>query len=739
MTYLEEIASDQLDSIDKSTEQHSLLTSFEGFLELLIDLNIVSTSNSSSDLVRYSDDQLVELEGFENSFSNSFEPESIEAEAKPLTCELISSQQQLKLEDALETWAVLDTPEATPTCASPKIKPKPFLLPGSKETFEQNDTGIEKKSVETKTEDPLELLQNLLSDPQVAKCRHSVIGLEQKVARLESEIYQPEQLIDLLLPVISELLRRKVVSSQSKEIAAAIAPEIAAAIEQQIIIKRSAIANAIAPEMGIAIKQQITLERDAMVDALYPVIGSTIAKYMAEAIRSINEKIENSLSPQGIIRKFRAKLQGVSEAELILKEAMPFSVQAIFLIHKSSGLVIGEVQSGSQHLESEMVAGMLTAIRSFVNDCIAHTGDSEVHTIEYGNSKIILEVAGYCYLAAVIDGEPPQSFIRKMQQTLAAIIQNYGESVESFEGDSTTIPEQINSLLEQLKPTSSKSTKSTPIPLIIGSVLSLILLPWGFFQYRHLIDSRIQTDTAFALASTPELAVYRLTVNVNQGNLKLSGMLPNQYLRQKAEQIAQEVAPNLKLDNKILAVDIPPDPVLATAEVKRVTSILNQMDGIAITANYAKRLVSIQGTVNDFSDAEKITHAFKQIPGVHSVTNTIELSLPSTIRFYFDSGSTRLKPADIVKIISLKQFLNRHPEKHLKIIGHSVSNGDRLVNQQLALKRALSVQNALSSQGIDLKRMQIVGTITPQSAGYNQPIWLSRYVEFKLVTPSISK
>lgn len=663
MTYLQELASDQLDdSVEKSTEQHSLLTSFEGFLELLIDLNIVSTSNSS-DLVKYSCDEPVELADCENSFENSL--------AKPLSCELISPQQQLKLEDALETWAVLDTPEASRTCASFKIKANPFpqlphqptlLLPGSKETFE-HETKVEKKTVEAKTEDPLELLQNLLSDPQVAKCRHSVSELKEKVAKLESEIYQPEQLIDLLLPVISELLRRKVVSSDSEEIADAIAPEIAAAIKQQITLKRSAIANAIAPEMGIAIKQQITLERDAMVDALYPVIGSTIAKYMTEAIRSINEKIENSLSPQGIIRKFRAKLQGVSEAELILKEAIPFTVQAIFLIHKSSGLVISEVQSGSQHLESEMIAGMLTAIRSFVNDCIAHTGDSEVHTIEYGNSKIILEVAGYCYLAAVIDGEPPQWFIGKMRQILVAIVQNYGKVIESFDGDSTTIPEQVNSLLEQLKYTSSKQTKSTFIPLLIGSVLSLILLPWGFFQYRHLTDSRIQTDTLLALASTPELAVYRLTVNVNQGKLQLFGMLPNQYLRQKAEQIAHDVAPNLKLDNKILAVDVPPDPVLATAEVKRVTSILNQMDGIAITANYAKRRVTIKGSVNNFTDAEKITHAFKQIPGVYSVTNTVERSLPTTIRLYFESGSSQLKSADIVKIISIKQFLNRHPPK----------------------------------------------------------------------------
>jgi hypothetical protein len=41
---------------------------------------------------------------------------------------------------------------------------------------------------------------------------------------------------------------------------------------------------------------------------------------MAEAIKSINEKVENTLSVEGISRKIRAKMQGVSEAELIFKE-----------------------------------------------------------------------------------------------------------------------------------------------------------------------------------------------------------------------------------------------------------------------------------------------------------------------------------------------------------------------------------------------------------------------------------
>ena len=136
------------------------------------------------------------------------------------------------------------------------------------------------------------------------------------------------------------------------------------------------LARAIAPEMASAIKQQIALKQEAMSDALYPIIGSTILKYIAEMMRDINEKLEKSLSPEGITRKFKAKVQGISEAELLMKETTPLTVKAVFLIHAKSGLLISGVQPPeSEELESEMIAGMLTAIRSFVNDCISQSGN----------------------------------------------------------------------------------------------------------------------------------------------------------------------------------------------------------------------------------------------------------------------------------------------------------------------------------------------------------------------------
>src|SRR4028118_155979 len=497
--------------------------------------------------------------------------------------------------------------------------------------------------------------QRLLLTQELMDSREVTIDVKEKLERLEHQIYEPQQLINLLVPLITEILSRKVaearedvteaiapivdemiqVKTQQDKAAMslALAPILPDAVAQQVTNSPGDFAKALGPEMGTAIKEQISLERDAMVDALYPVIGSTISKYMAEAINSINEKVENTLSLEGISRKIRAKMQGVSEAELIFKEAMPFTVQAIFLIHKGSGLVISEVQqSGNERLESEMVAGMLTAIRSFVNDCISQSGNvSEIDQIDYGNSQITLEVAGYCYLAAVTQGQPPKAFIQKMRHALGSIVHNHCKAIELFDGDPSNVPEQINQFLQELtklskSPTQPQKGKPPVTLLLVGAaVLSAILIPVGIYQSLSGIDRRYEEETSLALESDPELAVYRLWVNANLGILKLSGKLPNQYLRSRAEQIAKKVAPQLKIHNAIIPVEVPPDPVSAQAEVKRVTNILNQIEGAVIWADYSEGKVTVQGTVLQESDAKKITQAFLQIPGVKSVSSTVQL------------------------------------------------------------------------------------------------------------------
>ena len=609
--------------------------------------------------------------------------------------------------------------------------------------------------------------------------------IDAQLKHLEGQIYEPTDLVDPLLPLINELLTQRVRETQAgicdmlvpiidrvlleksqqdleslgealadvipmaiaqeienspEQIASAIAPEVASAIKKQIRIDRDAIKDALGSEMGRAIKAQIELERDAMVDALYPVIGATISKYMGEAIREINAKVENALSIQGVERKIRAKIQGVSEAELIFRESMPCNVEAIFLIHKASGLIVAEVQkTGGERLESEMIAGMLTAIRSFANDCIAREGQtSELHEIEYSGSKIVLEVAGYCYLAVSIQGEPSKSFFAKMRQTLGTIVRKYDRHLEEFEGDPDSIPDPVRQHLEILMHSAEvenerKHSNSPPTTVLaLGGLLLLgttILGGWRLYE-RH-IERRVQV----ALDSTPELAIYRIDARVRGRQLQLSGTLPDEFSRTLAQRVTEEALPQWEIDNSILAAKVPPNHTVTEAEVQRLVGFFNRIEGVDIWADYIDNQVRVRGTIESTSQADRLTQALDEIPGVDSVVTALQLQSWSQIlsaRIYFDKGIAYPTEAEAAKIVPIGQLLEQHRELKLKIVGHSDITGRRTANRSLAEQRANAVKNSLIARGIEPERLIAQGSIErPPGVSAEQPLALSRCVRFE--------
>ncbi|NJK56147.1 MAG: flagellar motor protein MotB [Pleurocapsa sp. SU_5_0] len=526
-------------------------------------------------------------------------------------------------------------------------------------------------------------------------------------------------------------------------IARAIAPEIALSIREQILLDADAIPKTLGPEMGKAIKAQIESERDAMVDALYPVIGSTISKYMVEVVQDINSKIERTLSPEGIKRKFRAKVQGISEAELIFQESVGYRVRAIFLIDKDSGLIIQEIQiPGERHLDSEMLAGMLTAICSFANDCIA--SGSELDLVDYGDWQILLEVAGYCYLAVIVAGEPPRAFITKTRQVLGKIVMEHDKAIQNFNGNLADVPLGIKTKLEQLTETNqNKPQSSSPILLwLLIFVLGLVFVPWGISSYRARIAHRIEQASAIQLDAAPELSVYRLDPTVKQGKLIVRGRVPDNYLRDRAETILQEIAEKnqLEIDNQIVAVNVPVSPNLVTGEIQRLTNLFNQQPQVSIQTSYQPKTLNINGLVLDKSTRQSIGQAFQQIPGIEQIVFNLseQLSIAKQ-RIYFKSGSSELNFADnFAKINAVKQLLQQHPQVHLQLVASNDTIGSYLINYKLNYERCQSVKTALVARGIQAARL-INNCNSIRSANNQDPSradWLKRYVRFEPFIPS---
>ncbi len=617
-------------------------------------------------------------------------------------------------------------------------------------------------------EDPLDILQRLLVNPDIYDAQKLLQNLEVSLKKLESQLYEPEKLIELLLPMIADVLSLKI--SQSKEevvkaitpiideviqhrieqdrvaMSGAIAPIISEAISRQISDSPEEIANAIGPTMGKAIQEQIRLEKDSMVDALYPIIGTTISKYMGEAIANINRQVETAFSAEGLKRKVQAKIQGVSEAELIFRQALPFTVLAVFLIHKNSGLLIANAQPPEeQQLEADMIAGMLTAIRSFANDCMtSKNNSSELNQIDYSDSKIVLEVAGYCYLALVIRGQMTEGFVKKFRRSMATIVRIYNRPIMNFEGDRSTIPEEVNTLIEDMITYNDPDIKATSrypltLGLVILAVVSIVVIPWGIYQYRQSINNQIAQQVTTALDKAPELSVYRLEAQVVDDKVRLNGKVPNASLQNRAGTIAKQTFPKLAIDNRVTAVDIPIDTSFTAAEVQRTTIVLNKIPGVIISSQYKEGTLEINGMVKDRESIGNITKAMQNIPGVKILSNQIQLGNINqegiSRRIYFEAGAATVPASSLPKITEIKTLLNLNPSFRLRITGYTDATGDVSDNQRLATARAASVQQILTDQGIEQRQLEVKGSTNKVPDATE--LWQSRFVEFELIAPNI--
>lgn len=206
-------------------------------------------------------------------------------------------------------------------------------------------------------------------------------------------------------------------------------------------------AEAIGPVMGEAIRVQIRDSRKDMVDALYPVIGETvqraISEFAKEFQRNIDKRLRSTLGPSGFFKRLLARLKGVSDTELALRDALPFELREIFLVQHGSGLLLAHAHPGSEHVQdSALIVAMLTAIRDFVQDAFRkNIGISDgLNEIQYGDLSILIESGKYAYIAVVIKGVEQEGFRATLRDYLSSLHTRHATSLRDYNGNDALLP-----------------------------------------------------------------------------------------------------------------------------------------------------------------------------------------------------------------------------------------------------------------------------------------------------------
>ena len=155
------------------------------------------------------------------------------------------------------------------------------------------------------------------------------------------------------------------------------------------------------------IEEKIQTSQQEIIQVIYPMLGSMIQKYIRLQFKQLRESLERQVQQtltRGVLGRIRYALFGLSkkEKEQILANSYQSKIAEIYVIEQHSGILIGSA-SRAQKVNIEVIAGMLTAIKAFVQDAFDR-GEQEVNMIDYDEYSILIENHYSYYVAVAFEG-----------------------------------------------------------------------------------------------------------------------------------------------------------------------------------------------------------------------------------------------------------------------------------------------------------------------------------------------
>ncbi|MEM7033568.1 MAG: hypothetical protein AAF629_28725 [Chloroflexota bacterium] len=294
-----------------------------------------------------------------------------------------------------------------------------------------------------------------------------------KVEQQTQSSLDEDQSVDLL---------REILFSQYRERITELEDEIQG-LERRLQDKQ-ALVQTISPIVGEAIREKIRNAREEMIEALYPVIGETITRAVSEAIRDLARNIDAQMrqrfTPMSVGRQLEAQAKGISSAEMVLRDAIPFDVAEIYLIHRETGLLLWHIsREPDVSPDSDLISSMLTAIADFAQDAFGQNQEGNLDEIQYGDRRILIEDSRHAYLAVVVDGIEPTGYRSEMRQLVIEVDADYEEPLTEYDGDATTFEAVSPTLRPLMRSTKIAEMTTTQKRVLLGMSAGLLLCILG--------------------------------------------------------------------------------------------------------------------------------------------------------------------------------------------------------------------------------------------------------------------
>jgi len=483
--------------------------------------------------------------------------------------------------------------------------------------------------------------------------------------------------------------------------------------------------DALLPFMENAMHQSIQKNPHKLADILFPVMGPAIRKAVSEdmkkLIASVNTTLESGLSPQSLKWRMQAMFSRRTFAEFVMANTYIYHVRQVFFIHRETGILLHqEVADENIELESDMVSGMLTAIRDFVQDSFKSSSSDSLDEIQVGELKIIIEQGPYAIVAAIVEGQPPADYRLILMETVEALHFNHALDLEKFSGDTEVFAHTGKFLRNCLVKQKKEKEQKPPWPLLIVlSVLVVISAVFIFLNYdrkSRFNDFAEDLDALSGFHLTKVEKHYKTLIIYGLRDMQAAdyGDLLAKYSLDSA-QVVLKLEPYISLEEKLV--------------IKRAEKVLQPPS--SATFSYAKGVLYVSGEASEAWIAQAIENAYKvvgvsetNVTAMNPVAQTQQPDLQVIIKtigkynFSFDMNIVALNSVQqlqfdsIIKAAIHLADYNRQYAKKMKIYVKTYTNrtGNATANLEVATRRADAFVTMLQKGGVagDLLESQVL-------------------------------
>ena len=145
--------------------------------------------------------------------------------------------------------------------------------------------------------------------------------------------------------------------------------------------------------------------QDDIVNLIYPKLGKMIQKYIGNQFQLLKEGIDTQMEAtlnKGPLGWVRRTIFGIKASDEILSGVDKPIIEQVLIIQRDSGLLLGSA-TRNEKIHEDLVAGMLTAIKSFAEDAFER-GEADLEMIQYDRYRIFLQNFPKYYIAVVLGG-----------------------------------------------------------------------------------------------------------------------------------------------------------------------------------------------------------------------------------------------------------------------------------------------------------------------------------------------